>query len=111
MPSDPALMCPIDNKLFKQAVKTPCCNTSYCEECILSHLVERDFVCPNCGNKISSVNELSIDKPTRTRVQDYIDREIERSKQEAREEAKAPASSSSAAKGDKVWSIFTPRSC
>src|SRR5262245_38346590 len=31
-PSDPSLACPLDNKLFRDAVKTPCCNTTYSEE-------------------------------------------------------------------------------
>ncbi|CAL1715023.1 unnamed protein product [Somion occarium] len=82
MPSDPALSCPIDNKLFKDAVKTPCCGKLYCEECIQTHLLERDFVCPNCGAKIPSLDKLIIDKPTRSKVGEYIDKEIEKSKQE-----------------------------
>ena len=85
-------MCPIDNKLFKLAVKTPCCGTLYCEDCIQTHLLERDFVCPNCGNKISSLDKLIVDKPTRAKVYDYIDEEIEKSRQEAEEEAKEPQS-------------------
>ena len=81
-PSDPSLICPIDNKLFKEPKKTPCCGTLYCEECIESHLLERDFICPNCGRKISSLDRLVIDKPMRTKVLDYIDREIEKSRQQ-----------------------------
>ncbi|KAI0343058.1 DWNN-domain-containing protein [Trametopsis cervina] len=97
MPSDPTLMCPIDNKLFKLAVKTPCCGTAYCEDCIQTHLLERDFVCPNCGSKIASLDRLVIDKPARTRVQDYIEREIERSRQEAEDEAREPAQAAASA--------------
>ncbi|KAH8093273.1 DWNN domain-containing protein [Cristinia sonorae] len=81
-PSDPSLACPIDHKLFKDAKKTPCCGTLYCEECIESHLLERDFICPNCGRKIASLDKLIIDKPMRTRVHDYIDKEIEKSRQQ-----------------------------
>ncbi len=105
MPSDISLMCPIDNKLFKLAVKTPCCGTLYCEDCIQTHLLERDFICPNCGNKISSLDKLIVDKPTRTKVHDYIDKEIEKSRQEAEEEAKEPQSST-AANPEKVCQTF-----
>ncbi|GJE91192.1 DWNN-domain-containing protein [Phanerochaete sordida] len=99
-PSDPSLVCPIDNKLFRDAVKTPCCGTLYCEECIQTYLLERDFVCPNCGNKIASLDKLVVDKPTRTRVYDYIDKEIEKSRNEGQAEA-ATRSSTPAAGSDK----------
>ncbi|TCD71850.1 hypothetical protein EIP91_003193 [Steccherinum ochraceum] len=92
-PSDPSLICPIDHKLFKDAKKTPCCGTRYCEECIESHLLERDFICPSCGRKIASLDKLMIDKSTRTKVHDYIDKEIEKSKQQeaASQDNKGPA--------------------
>ncbi|TBU27286.1 DWNN domain-containing protein [Dichomitus squalens] len=82
-PTDPSLQCPMDGKLFRDAVKTPCCGTLYCEECVQTHLLERDFLCPNCARKIPSLDKLIVDKPTRARVHDYVDSEIERSRQEA----------------------------
>lgn len=75
-PSDPALACQIDKKLFLEPVKTPCCGTSYCEECIHSHLLENDFVCPSCNKKINSLERLIIDKTMQARVTEYIDRTI-----------------------------------
>ncbi|KAF8906284.1 DWNN domain-containing protein [Gymnopilus junonius] len=82
VPSDASLACPIDNKLFRDAVKTPCCSKAYCEECIQTYLLERDFICPNCGKKIASLDKLTVDKFTRTRVADYIEKAIEESKKE-----------------------------
>ena len=82
-------------------MKTPCCGTLYCEECIQTHLLERDFVCPSCTAKIASLDKLVVDKPTRTKVFDYIDKEIEKSRQEAKDEVKALTTSTAAA-GDKV---------
>ncbi|KAL4072786.1 DWNN domain-containing protein [Scleroderma yunnanense] len=84
-PTDPTLACPIDNRLFRDAVKTPCCETSYCEECIQTHLLERDFVCLNCGKKMASLDKLVVDKPMRTKVADYIDKVIEQSKTDSEE--------------------------
>ncbi|KAF9475018.1 hypothetical protein BDN70DRAFT_898512 [Pholiota conissans] len=96
-PTDPSLTCPIDNKLFREAVKTPCCNKAYCEECIQTHLLERDFICPNCAKKIPSLDKLSIDKPTRMKVADYIEKAIEESKKEgAGEEGSAAKATESA---------------
>jgi len=85
-PSDPSLACPVDNKLFLDAVKTPCCGTLYCEECIHTRLLENDFVCPKCGEKVPSLDKLIVDKPMRTRVGDYIDKVIKET-QEAEEAA------------------------
>lgn len=85
-PTDPSLACPIDNKLFREAVKTPCCGKHYCEECIQTHLLERDFVCPNCSKKVPSLDKLIVDKPMRTKVSDYIDKAIEESKREGAED-------------------------
>ncbi|KAF5383655.1 hypothetical protein D9615_003664 [Tricholomella constricta] len=85
-PTDASLACPIDNKLFRDAVKTPCCGTLYCEECIQTHLLERDFICPNCAKKVASLDKLVVDKPTRTKVADYIEKAIEDSKKEGEEE-------------------------
>ena len=79
---DPTIVCSIDNKIFRDAVKTPCCGTAYCEDCIQTHLLEKDFICPNCASKVASLDKLAIDRPTRTRVADYITREIEASQKE-----------------------------
>lgn len=87
-PTDQSIACSIDNKLYRDAVKTPCCGTLYCEECIQTYLLEKDFTCPSCGAKISSLDKLIVDKPMRTKVGDYIDKEIEKSRYEAEEESK-----------------------
>lgn len=79
---DPTIVCSIDNKIFHDAVKTPCCGTAYCEDCIQTYLLEKDFICPNCATKVASLDKLTIDKPTRTKVTDYITREIEASQRE-----------------------------
>ncbi|KAF9530445.1 DWNN domain-containing protein [Crepidotus variabilis] len=91
-PTDPALACPIDNKLFRDAVKTPCCGAAYCEECIQTHLLERDFICPSCGKKIASLDKLLLDKPMRTKVADYIEKAIEESKKAGGEDGQGEGS-------------------
>ncbi|CCM01809.1 uncharacterized protein FIBRA_03877 [Fibroporia radiculosa] len=85
-PTDSSLACPIDNKIFRDAVKTPCCGTLYCEECVQTHLLERDFACPKCGARIASLDKLIVDKPMRTKVGDFIDKEMERSRLAATED-------------------------
>lgn len=100
-PTDASLACPIDNRLFRDAVKTPCCDTSYCEECIQTYLLERDFTCPKCGKKIASLDKVVMDKPMRTRVADYIDKVVEESRKESEE------SSAHFLSNGQVCSLFT----
>jgi len=75
-------VCPIDNRILRDAVKAPCCGTAYCEDCIQTHLLEKDFICPYCGSKVASLDKLAIDWPMRRKVADYISREIEASQRE-----------------------------
>ena len=98
-PTDSSLVCPIDNKLFRDAVKTPCCGKLYCEECIQTHLLERDFLCPNCGRKIASLDKVVMDKPMRTKVADYIDKAIEVSKKDGDDDFASNGSGSASANG------------
>lgn len=77
-PPDATLACPICSKLFSQAVETPCCSTTYCEECIQAHLLEHDFICPGCDSKLEGLDGLKEDKEMRERVQMFIAEEIER---------------------------------
>ncbi|VDB90639.1 unnamed protein product [Peniophora sp. CBMAI 1063] len=92
-PPPPAtgLACPLDGKLFAQAVKTPCCSSTYCEDCIQNHLLEKDFICPQCGTRIQSLDKLSPDGVIRARVHEYVERTIEESRVAAEEGAQAGA--------------------
>ena len=81
--SDSTLACPICSKLFREAVKNPCCGALHCEECIQTHLLEHDFDCPSCHNKIASLDKLLPDKPMRARVKAYVDKALAESKAEA----------------------------
>jgi protein MPE1 len=45
-------------------------------------LLEKDFICPNCASKVASLDKLGVDKPTRKRVADYINKEIEAGQRE-----------------------------
>ena len=88
-PHDPELACPICKKLIWEAVKTPCCSTSFCEECIQGHLLEHEFVCESCESKLGSLEELVADEELRERVGKYVEGVIERSKRAKAEEDEA----------------------
>lgn len=79
VPSDPSLACPLCSKLLREAVKTSCCQTTFCEECIQTHLFEHDFVCAECEKRIPDIEMLKIDDVKRKQVREYVDKAIERS--------------------------------
>ncbi|RXK35755.1 hypothetical protein M231_06996 [Tremella mesenterica] len=85
-PTEAELTCLICKKLVWEAVRTPCCQTSYCEECIQIHLLDRDFECPSCESKIPSLSKLEPALDLRQRVKLYVDGEVERSAREERED-------------------------
>lgn len=79
LPSDASLACPICRKLLRDAVKTPCCSKTFDEECIQTHLLESDFVCPSCHSKVASLDRITPDTAARDRVRRHIEEEIAKS--------------------------------
>ncbi|KLT42029.1 DWNN-domain-containing protein [Cutaneotrichosporon oleaginosum] len=79
---DPELVCPLCKKLLNEAMRVPCCHTAYCEDCINSHLLENDFVCPSCESKIASLDKLEPDDDLRERAKTVREGEKEKVKSE-----------------------------
>lgn len=79
VPADPSLACPLCSKLIRDAVITPCCQTTFCEECVQTHLFEHDFLCPECEKPIRDISTLKIDDTKRKAVREYVANAIERS--------------------------------
>lgn len=90
-PRDPTLACPQCDKLLRDAVKTPCCQKDYCEECIHTHLLEGSFECPNCKSKIPSLDKLRIDSEMRAKVREYVRNTVEETRRAAEQNAEAIA--------------------
>ncbi|KAG9017163.1 hypothetical protein FRB90_001515 [Tulasnella sp. 427] len=88
-PRDPSLACPQCEKLLRDAVKTPCCQKDYCEECIHTHLLEGSFECPNCKSRIPSLDKLRIDSEMRGKVREYVRNTVEESRKAAEQNAEA----------------------
>lgn len=93
-PTDPDLTCQLCNRLLRDAVKTPCCSHSYCEECIQNYLSENDFVCAECESKVKSLKQLVKDEDRRERAKKYLEDTLKASKALADKE-----------KGDKDGSV------
>lgn len=73
------LQCPICLGILKEAVVTQCCGTSYCDECIRTHMLENDLKCQYCHEAVpGGTDGLIQNVDVRQRVNSYV-REFARS--------------------------------
>ncbi|KAI8299239.1 putative RING finger protein [Colletotrichum sp. SAR11_59] len=71
------LECPIDKKMFIDPMKTPCCQKTYCNDCITNALIESDFVCPNCSNEGVLIDDLKPDEEAADKIKEYLNEKTE----------------------------------
>ena len=86
---DRGLECPIHKGIFLDPVKTPCCGTTYCRNCIDNALVESDLMCPNCGEQVL-LDSLTTDDETAAKIKTYEDEKKAERKQKEKEASKSP---------------------
>lgn len=70
---DKGLECPIDKHIFVEPTKTPCCQTTYCNECITNALLESGLTCPSCSTEDVVLDNLLPDEETAEKVRKYQD--------------------------------------
>lgn len=68
---DRGLECSIDNRLFVDPTQTPCCQTTYCNECITNSLLENDLTCPSCSTENILIDNLLPDEDTLAKIREY----------------------------------------
>ncbi|KAL9005068.1 MAG: hypothetical protein Q9188_002141 [Gyalolechia gomerana] len=85
------LECPIDKRLFVEPSKTPCCQTTYCLECITNALLENDLRCPHCNTENILLDDLKPDDQMSERIRDF---EHEQLSSQAPEAVKTPEDAS-----------------
>lgn len=66
------LECSIDKKMFIEPMKTPCCQKTFCNDCITNALIESDFVCPACQSEGVLIDDLQPDEETSKKIQEYL---------------------------------------
>ncbi|KAI0885546.1 DWNN domain-containing protein [Annulohypoxylon maeteangense] len=81
------LLCAIDKRMFIDPMKTPCCEKTYCNECITNALIESDFICPGCQTEGVLIDDLKTDDETTTKIQDYLK---EKESTKTKERSKSP---------------------
>jgi protein MPE1 len=87
---DRGLECSIDKRIFIDPMKTPCCEKTYCNDCITNALIESDFQCPGCQTEGVLIDDLKPDDETSTKIKAYWEEKNAASKKE-KERSKSPS--------------------
>ncbi|KAI0536354.1 DWNN domain-containing protein [Xylaria digitata] len=66
------LLCSIDNRMFIDPMKTPCCEKTYCNDCITNALIESDFICPGCQTDGVLIDDLKSDEEASAKIQEFL---------------------------------------
>ena len=85
---DRGLECPIDKRIFIDPMKTPCCEKTYCNDCITNALIESDFTCPGCQTDGVLIDDLKPDDETSTKIKEYL---AEKNAAAKKERSKSPS--------------------
>lgn len=75
---DPELLDPINGKVMKDPVITPCCGKTYSRETIEDSLLDNDLVCPNCSKSDIYLDTLKTDEEKQKKIDDLLDQEREK---------------------------------
>jgi protein MPE1 len=84
------LECSIDKRIFIDPMKTPCCEKTYCNECITNALMESDLVCPGCQTEQVLIDDLKPDVETSAKIKVYLEEKNAAAKKE-KERSKSPS--------------------
>lgn len=87
------LECPIDKRMFLEPTKTPCCQRTYCNDCISNALIESDFVCPGCATEGVLLDNLSLDEEAISKIKTYEAERAESKKEKEKQQALQEANS------------------
>ena len=69
---DRGLECSIDKRVFIDPMKTPCCEKTFCNDCITNALIESDFTCPGCQTDGVLIDDLKPDTETSSKITEYL---------------------------------------
>jgi len=74
IPND--LLCPLCKRVFTDAVITPCCNLSFCDECIRTALIESsDHECPMCHCQHVAIDQINPNLYLRNHIKRWHERQ------------------------------------
>jgi protein MPE1 len=82
------LLCSIDDRMFIDPMKTPCCEKTYCNDCITNALIESDFICPGCQTDGVLIDDLKPDDEAVAKIQKFLK---EKESAKVKERSSSPA--------------------
>jgi protein MPE1 len=85
---DRGLECSIDKRIFIDPMKTPCCEKTYCNDCITNALIESDFQCPGCQTEAVLIDDLKPDDETSAKIKECL---AEKNAAAKKERSKSPS--------------------
>ncbi|KAI0134544.1 MPE1 protein [Xylariales sp. AK1849] len=85
------LLCAIDKRLFIDPMRTPCCEKTYCNDCITNALIESDFVCPGCQTDGVLIDDLKPDDEASAQIQEHMKEKEQARKERSKSPATAPS--------------------
>ena len=68
---DRGLECSIDKRLFVDPTTTPCCQATFCHDCITNALLENDLRCPECSTENILIDDLVPNEDINARIRSY----------------------------------------
>ncbi len=86
---DRGLECPIDKRMFVDPMKTPCCDKTYCNDCITNALIESDFTCPGCQTDEVLIDNLKADDEMAEKIKAYVAEQKTKTEEEQQEKARS----------------------
>ena len=92
---DRGLECSIDKHLFVDPTKTPCCQTTFCHDCVVNALLENYLRCPECSAENIPIDDLTSDKDMIAKIRSYED-------EKALDQAKKQSSNSPEAEKNRI---------
>ena len=98
---DRGLECSIDKRIFIDPMKTPCCEKTYCNDCITNALIESDFTCPGCQTDGVLIDDLKPDDETSEKIKEYL---AEKNATAKKERSKSPSVNAQTPPAEKVKS-------
>ncbi|UJR30003.1 hypothetical protein I4U23_017549 [Adineta vaga] len=68
------LLCPICKQIYNDAVITPCCHNSFCDECIRTALIEsEDHECPHCHRQHVAIDQINPNLFLRKHINNWLE--------------------------------------
>ncbi|KAL2255488.1 hypothetical protein VTK26DRAFT_3248 [Humicola hyalothermophila] len=94
------LECPVDKRMFIEPMKTPCCEKTYCNDCITNALIESDFVCPGCKSEGVLIDDLKTDEEAVEKIKTFLAEKDNKTKEGSKSPQSPSASKSQTTASD-----------